>query len=67
MMNKNTMKKELLYIYNPVQAKWMANHGAEIFRIGHGKEGDICLSFEQTENNLEIYQQWLDIQTPKNK
>ena len=63
----NKIKRELLYIYNPCQARWMANNGAFIFRIGHGKEGDICLSFEQTEENMKIYQKWLDMQIPKTK
>lgn len=64
-MNNINTKKDLLYIYNPCQAKWMANNGAMIFRIGQGNKGDICLSFEKTEQNIEIYNKWLSIQTPK--
>ena len=58
-------KKELLYIYNPVEARFMANNGATIYRIGKGALGDICLSFEKTKDNMRVYQQWLDIQAPK--
>ena len=65
MINKESIKKELIYVYNPCQAKWMANNGAMIFRIGQGNKGDICLSFEKTEQNIEIYNKWLSIQTPK--
>ena len=64
-MISNVKKVDLLYIYNPCQAKWMANNGAIIFRIGQGIKGDICISFEKTEVNMKIYQQWLLIQKPK--
>ena len=62
-MNKEENKKDLLYIYNPVEAKYMANNGAIIFRIGKGSKGDICISFEKTKNNMKVYNQWLSIQT----
>lgn len=65
MMNKESVKKDLIYIYNPCQAKWMANNGAMIFRIGQGNKGDICLSFEKTEDNMRVYEKWLSIQMPK--
>jgi len=65
MINELNAKRDLLYIYNPVQSKWMANSGATIFRIGKGKEGDVCLSFEKTEDNIKIYNEWLDRQLPK--
>ena len=64
-LTMNKEKRDLLYIYNPVEAKYMANNGAIIFRIGKGALGDICLSFEKTEQNMKVYQQWLDIQTDK--
>jgi hypothetical protein len=64
-MNKTNAKRDLLYVYNPVQAKYMANNGAIIFRIGQGNQGDVCLTFEKTEDNMKIYNEWLNIQTPK--
>lgn len=50
--------RELLYIYNPRQARWMANNGGTIFRIGQGNKGDVCLTFEKTEQNLKLLRDW---------
>lgn len=59
-MIKNKLNKdELLFIYNPVQAKYMANNGAEIYMISKGVKGDVCLSFEKNEKNLKLFYEFV--------
>lgn len=51
---------ELIYIYNLKQARVMANNGARIFRFGLGNQGDICVTFEKTVHNLQVFRDWQD-------
>ena len=53
-------RKEYLYIYNPVQAKYFANKGARIIEIGRGCKGDIYLKFEKNEELKGLYKMWVD-------
>ena len=52
-------RTELLYIYNPMQAEFLIrNCGEDIFRIGKGGKGDICVSFYKTEKVKQAMDKW---------
>jgi len=48
----------LLYIYDLKQATWMANNGAEIYRIGKGGKGDVLITFEKTDKINQLMKYW---------
>lgn len=49
---------DLIYIYDLKQAVWMANNGAEIYRIGKGAKGDVLITFEKTNLTLQLMKYW---------
>ena len=53
-------KCELIYIYNMLQARVMANNGAIIYRIALGGKGDPCVTFEKTVDNMQVFREWQD-------
>jgi len=48
----------LIYIYDLNQATWMANNGAEIYRIGKGGKGDVLITFKKTDKIIQLMQYW---------
>ena len=49
---------DLIYIYDLNQAVWMANNGAEIYRIGKGGRGDVLITFKNTEETFRLLKYW---------
>lgn len=49
---------DLIYIYDLNQAVWMANNGAEIYRIGKGGKGDVLITFKKTNLTLQLLKYW---------
>jgi len=49
---------DLIYIYDLKQATWMANNGAEIYKIGKGSKGDVLITFEKTNLTLQLLKYW---------
>lgn len=48
----------IIYIYDLNQATWMANNGAEIYRIGKGNLGDVLITFKKTDKTIQLMQYW---------
>lgn len=41
---------KFIYIYNPIQAEFIIREtkGQDLYRIGKGKKGDVCVRFYDT-------------------
>lgn len=52
--------KELIYIYNPLQAEFILKEikADGLYRIGKGSKGDICVSFFNTEIVKQAINKW---------
>lgn len=50
----------LIYIYNPIQAEFILREikAEGLYRIGKGNQGDICVSFFDTQKVREANTLW---------
>lgn len=51
---------KIIYIYNPIQAKFILKEtkAEDIYRIGKGIKGDVCVSFFDTEKVRDAISKW---------
>ena len=54
------MKKELIYIYNMNQAKFILKEtqAKYLYKIGFGNKGDILITFIKNKNIIEAINKW---------
>lgn len=54
------MRENLIYIYNPIQAEFIIKETKSdgLYRIGKGNQGDVLVSFFDTENVRSAIGKW---------
>lgn len=54
------MKEKLIYIYNPIQAEFIIKEikADGLYRIGKGNQGDVCVSFFDTQKVKNAIDKW---------